>query len=61
MSDIMEKARLGRVAALASLSGKPGAMSGSVGVGARYRVSAGHEKVIFYSSRARRNDGAFIA
>ena len=61
MSDIMEKARLGRVAALASLNGKPGAMSGSVGVGARYRAGASHEKVIFFSSRARRNDGAFIA
>jgi hypothetical protein len=61
MSDIMEKARLGRVAALASLNGKPGAMASSVGIGARYRAGASHEKVIFFSTRARRNDGAFIA
>jgi hypothetical protein len=60
MTDIIEKARLGRVAALASLSGKPGSAAACVGDGARARAFSGHEKVVFFSSRTRRNQATFF-
>jgi hypothetical protein len=58
MTDIVEKARQGRVAALAAMTGKSGAVSSSMGAGARFRSAVSHEKVIFFSARSRRNDGA---
>ncbi len=54
MTDLIEKARQGRTAALAGLhSGTP--------AGLRLRSSDRHEKVTFISSRARTLGNGFIA
>jgi hypothetical protein len=57
MTDLIEKARLGRTNALAGMAGST---STGPGFGARLRSSNRHEKVTFISSRARTLGDTFL-
>jgi hypothetical protein len=55
MSDFMQKARQGRIAALSALGKNSRENPMAAGLGQRFRSGNHHENVVFISSRANRS------